>query len=935
MLTHSRDGQPAQTQTVKYRRDYRPPDFLVDNVHLHFNLGAEKTRVVATSQLKRNPAAPANANQAKLWLDGKDMTLIDIKCDGKTLHPGQDFTLTALGMQFLRELPNPCELSITTEFSPKANTELEGLYHSGTMLCTQCEAEGFRKITYFIDRPDMLARYRVTMEGDKNDYPVLLANGNPVSHQDLPDGRHQAVWEDPFPKPCYLFALVAGQLGFIQDHFVTKSGRKVDLRIYAVEKDLPRCDHAMNSLKKAMKWDEDVYGLEYDLDLFMIVAVSDFNMGAMENKGLNIFNTKYVLVDQETATDSDYLNVESVIAHEYFHNWTGDRVTCRDWFQLSLKEGLTVFRDQKFSEDMGSAALKRIADVRVLRASQFPEDSGPHAHPIRPDSYIEINNFYTATVYNKGAEIIRMMHRILGAQGFRRGMDLYFARHDGQAVTCDDFVAAMEDANKPQSDLTQFRRWYSQSGTPHLTITRHYDAQTGLVELTVAQITKPTLTQAEKHPLHIPLALAWFDANGKKLALSCDQMPAKEIAQATTQEITQATTQAQNQGEIILPITRPSEKFVFRGAAGATGATGAAGAAGAGQPIPSLLRGFSAPVSLQDDLSHDERLVILRYDDDAVTRWDAAQIFATTELNHLITHYDREKLRNYQIPEGFVAALRTALGDDTDPELLSLLLIPPSETVLIEGLSAANPDHIHQVRQAWRAKLGIELASELSRKYQALTKFLDEAPPDATRAAPSTPKMAARSLRNAILGIVAAAHRAQADALAMHQYRHATTMTDRIAALAVICDGDASERTAILSDFAEKFRDNELVMDKWFAVQAMASRPATLSEVERLMTHPQFNLKNPNRARSLLASFAFANLWCFHAEDGSGYAFLRQQVATIDHFNPRLAARLVEPLTQWRRFEATRQNLMQAQLAELLARPDLSQDVSEIVTAAA
>ncbi|MCX8506565.1 MAG: aminopeptidase N, partial [Alphaproteobacteria bacterium] len=683
--------------------------------------------------------------------------------------------------------------------------------------------------------------------------------------------------------------------------------RKVELRIYATEKDLPLCHHAMNSLKHAMKWDEEVYGLEYDLDLFMIVAVGDFNMGAMENKGLNIFNTKYVLVDQNTATDGDYLDVETVIAHEYFHNWTGNRVTCRDWFQLSLKEGLTVFRDQKFSEDMGSAALKRIADVRVLRSSQFPEDSGPHAHPIRPDSYIEINNFYTATVYNKGAEIIRMMHRILGVAGFRRGMDLYFARHDGQAVTCDDFVQAMEDANKPSADLSQFRRWYGQSGTPIVTISRKYDAAHGVLELTVQQLTKPTQTQAEKQDLHIPLALALFDAKGQKLPLNCEN-------------VTAAAQGVSSSGEIVLPIRKSSEIFRFSGLPAANA------------PIPSLLRGFSAPVLLQDDLSDAERLVILQHDDDAVTRWDAAQIFATTCLTELINQFNAASLEAYRIPPGFIAAIRKMLSDPaTDPELLSLILTPPSETVLIEGFAAANPDHIHQARQAWRAALGRELANEFSQKYKKLTQFLKENAAPAGNAAPDTAAMAARSLRNVILGLVSANDRSQADALAIHQYRHASTMTDRIASLAVICDGEASERTAILSDFAQKFQENELVMDKWFAVQAMAARPGTLSEVERLMTHPQFNLKNPNRARSLLASFASGNLWCFHAEDGSGYQFLRKQVAVIDEFNPSLAARMVTPLTKWRRFEPTRQKLMQTELAALLARPNLSKNVSEIV----
>lgn len=869
------EGQPPRAIHLK---DYTPPAFLVTRIDLNFDLFEHETRVKSRLMLTRNPAADG---AAPLVLDGKGLALKHIQLNDRVLAEGTDYVLTAESLTIPR-VEDRIVLETEVAIHPETNTELEGLYKSGGMFCTQCEAEGFRKITFFPDRPDVMARFTTTVVADKAAYPVLLSNGNLVGEGDLGDGRHFARWEDPFPKPAYLFALVAGDLACLEDSFTTRSGRTVALRIFTHKPDIDKCEHAMGSIQRSMKWDEEVYGLEYDLEAYMIVAVGDFNMGAMENKGLNIFNTKYVLAKPETATDFDFQHVEAVIAHEYFHNWTGNRVTCRDWFQLSLKEGLTVFRDQQFSADMGSSAVKRIGDVRTLRAAQFPEDAGPMAHPVRPDAYIEINNFYTATVYNKGAEVVRMQHTLLGKDKFRAGMDLYFQRHDGQAVTCDDFVAAMEDAGG--IDLTQFRRWYAQAGTPVLTVSGKWDEAAREYELTVEQFCPPTPGQPEKLPFHIPLAIGLLDQDGADLPVRLANEPARPA------------------GTRVLDIKAPKEVFRFAGLAAA--------------PVPSLLRGFSAPVKLESDLDDRQLAFLMAHDSDPFARWEAGQTLAAKRILEMV------RSGSNSVDPDLVEAIGATLGDERlDQAFIAQAIMLPSETYLAEMMDVIDVEGIHRAREAVRRAIAMAHGD----RFRQLHRDLADAGPYRYDAE----SVGRRTLRNAALDyLMVDPDQGTLDAC-FDQAEHASNMTDVLAALSRVADSGDPRRLAALARFAEKWRDDALVLDKWFGIQAMSLRADTLGQVKSLMAHSAFDLKNPNKVRALIGAFS-ANRIRFHDPSGAGYAFLADQVIAIDGFNPRIASRMLQPMARWRKYDSGRQKLMQAEFERILAKPGLSKDTFEI-----
>jgi aminopeptidase N len=873
------DTAPQPTRLA----DYRPPDFLIDTVDLVFDLGEADTRVASHLTLRRNPQA-ANSG-APLRLDGDELELVAIALDGRPLAPG-DYRHEPDGGLAVAQVPGSFALDIETRIAPERNTALNGLYISGGNFCTQCEPEGFRRITYFPDRPDVMARYTVTIRAEKARFPVLLSNGNPAEKGDLPDGRHWAKWVDPHPKPSYLFALVAGDLVAFEDRFTTRSGRVVPLAIWVRRGDEDKCGHAMASLKKAMRWDEEVFGLEYDLDVFNIVAVSDFNMGAMENKGLNIFNTRYVLAQPATATDSDYQAIEAVIAHEYFHNWTGDRVTCRDWFQLSLKEGLTVFRDQLFSADQGSNAVCRIGNIRTLRAAQFPEDAGPLAHPVQPQSYLRIDNFYTATVYNKGAEVIRMMHTLLGPEGFRRGTDLYIERHDNQAATIGDFVAAMQEGGGV--DLAGFDLWYAQAGTPEITVEDRYDPATRSYELNVAQRVPPTPGQPDKQPMPIPLAVGLIGPNGDELPTRLDG------------------DREGHAGTRILVSTRERQAFRFVDVAA--------------PPVPSLLRNFSAPVKLQG--SPLDRLKFLAiHDKDPVARWDAGQQVATRMLLDRVAAYPGSMP---PLDPDLVAAMRETLaGADEDPAFAAEALVLPSEATLADEMAVVAVEAIHAARESARAALAGALAEPLSETYRRL------ADPGPYRI--DGRSIGGRALRNVCLGYLAAGDRASGARLAKAQFDADANMTDVLAALAVLVDIDCPERAAALDQFHRRWKEDPLVIDKWFALQARSSLPGTIEAVRALTEHPDFTRANPNRLRALIGTFAQANPLYFHAASGAGYAFLADEVLILDKANPTTAARLVQPLGQWRRYDLARQGLMRAALERILTAPGLSPNTYEMV----
>ncbi|BCL74871.1 aminopeptidase N [Jeongeupia sp. HS-3] len=872
---------PQPRQAIR-RLDYTAPAYLIDCVDLTFELDDTATRVASRLVIQRNAETKADT---PLVLHGESLSLASIKLDGVPLAADAfthaDDTLTIPAM------PDTAILEIVTLINPQANTELSGLYQSSGNFITQCEAEGFRRISFYLDRPDVMAKFTTTIIADKAKYPVLLSNGNRVGEGTLDKNRHWVKWVDPFKKPAYLFALVAGRFVSLAGNHTTRSGRQVAIEIYVEPGNVDRCHHALAAVQKAMAWDEQRFGLEYDLDTYMIVATSDFNMGAMENKGLNVFNSKYVLAKPETATDADFDGIDSVVAHEYFHNWTGNRVTCRDWFQLSLKEGLTVYRDQEFSSDLGSRAVQRIQNVRGLREYQFAEDAGPQAHPVRPDEYQEINNFYTWTVYEKGSEVVRMYATLLGIDGFRRGMDLYFKRHDGQAVTCDDFRTAMVDANN--ADLAQFARWYSQAGTPVLDVEGVYDDAAQTYTLTVTQSCPATPGQDVKLPFHIPLALGLLDRRGQELPLQLAD-EAEAIGNSRVFELRQ-----------------PVETFRFVNVPC--------------HPVPSLLRDFSAPVKLVYPYSDDDLIFLMAHDNDAFARWEAANQYATQLL---LARY-RAGETDTPAPEKFVAAMAAVLANpQLDPALAALMLTLPSEAALFEALSDVDPQKLCAVRQGLKEALARSLRAQLLATYQKLN---DGAPYRYDGAA-----VAARALKNVCLDYLGELDEPLTAELLASQYRHADNMTDRLAALKVLAQRDDGE--PFVDDFGKVWQDDALVMDKWFALQASCSRPGALSTVQALMNHHAFSLKNPNKVRALIGAFCQQNLAHFHALDGYGYAFAADRIIELDKLNPQIAARLASCFNRWTRLEPQRRALMRAELERISREPGLSGDTFEIASKA-
>ena len=875
----------TDTPKTIYLKNYTPPPFFIDSVDLRFELGEETTLVSATMKLERNPAVASP--DSDLTLDGQGLELVSISIDDVPIDEDRyrldDHALT------IRDVPNAFVLQTCARIRPQANTSLEGLYTSSGNFCTQCEAEGFRKITWFLDRPDVMSRYTTTIVADRDRYPIMLSNGNPIEQGELDDSRHWVKWQDPFRKPSYLFALVAGDLASVEDSFTTQSGRHVALKIFVEKHNADKCAHAMASLKKAMRWDEEVYGLEYDLDIYMIVAVDDFNMGAMENKGLNVFNSKYVLANAETATDGDFAGIEGVIAHEYFHNWTGNRVTCRDWFQLSLKEGLTVFRDQEFSADMTSAAVKRIQEARVLRTHQFAEDAGPMAHPVRPDSYMEISNFYTVTIYNKGAEVIRMMHTLLGADGFRKGMDLYFERHDGEAVTTEDFVSAMEDANG--RDLSQFRLWYSQAGTPSVQVRGNYDAGAKSYTLTLSQSCAATPGQASKLPFHIPLRIGLLDSAGKDMPLELEGQPRADVR------------------ELVLDLTDSEQSFHFCNVGE--------------EPVASIARGLSAPITV--DAHHDDATLafLAGHDSDAFNRWDAAQDFSARVLTRRIEDYRQG--RAPELDGEFLQCFSRTLAEQTlDRALIAEALALPSESYLADRMQTIHVDAIHAARQSMRRSLAETLEDDFRRVYRA--NLSNEAYCYDARSA------GRRSLKNLCLSYLMELDDAELRGWCMSQFQQADNMTDVLAALACFTLTDCPEREQVIAEFHQRWASDTLVLDKWFSLQAMSHLPGTLASVEKLMEHPAFDIKNPNKVRSLIGAFCHGNQVRFHDASGAGYAFLADRVVEIDAINPQVAARLMGSFSRWRKFDADRQQRMQSALERILGTARLSKDVYEIAS---
>ena len=854
----------TETPVTFLRSDYKEPAYTIKSVDLDIALIPARTIVVNRMTMQRTTGGQGQS----LVLHGEEQELVSVRINGEIIR---EYELTPHTLT-LHNLPDSFELSITSANTPDKNTSLMGLYVSNGNFFTQCEAEGFRKITYFLDRPDVMATYQVTLRALKNDFPVLLSNGNLIKQEELGNGWHSAVWQDPFPKPSYLFALVAGKLQAIQRTIKSQSGKEKLLQVWVESKDLDKTEHAMDSLIASIKWDEERFGLELDLDRFMIVAVGDFNMGAMENKGLNIFNTKFVLANPETASDVDYGNVESVVAHEYFHNWTGNRVTCRDWFQLSLKEGLTVFRDQEFSADqMGSEsgrAVKRIEDVRLLRQVQFPEDAGPMAHPIRPDSYQEINNFYTVTVYEKGSEVVRMQQTLLGRDGFRKGMDLYFKRHDGQAVTCDDFVAAMADAN--QKDLGQFKRWYSQAGTPRVKVEESFVA--GTYQVTLTQSCPATPGQNKKEPFHIPLLYRLIGEESSP--------------------------------EQLFELTEPSQTITVTGLSK--------------KPVLSINRNFSAPIVLDFEQSESELLTLLKEDDDAFNRWEAAQkLFMQSILN------------GKELDAELVTALRAILRNpDLDPAFKDLLFTLPAESYLYEQVSVIDPQAIHQARRQVRQQLATALEDDWLWAYQ------EHQTPGSYK--PDAKSAGKRSLKNLSLHMLADASHVNANELASAQYQSANNMTDQYGALAVLVNFSLSHATSSLSNFHERFKSDALVIDKWFALQAtrqidFKQKQSVMHDVSNLRKHPDFNIKNPNRARSLIHAFCMNNPGAFHQPSPETYQFWAEHVIELNHINPQVAARLARALDRWKQFAPNYQVHMKSALEFISKQTNLSSDVAEVI----
>jgi aminopeptidase N len=864
--------------------DYRPPDYLIDTVDLDVVLDGDRTLVTSVIEVRPNPEGRQGA---PLALAGDGIALDAPLLLDNAEVPADGFTETPETLTLHEPPPRPFRLKIVTKLDPAANTKLMGLYRTGAAYCTQCEAEGFRRITYFQDRPDVLSTYRVRIEADRKEAPILLANGNPVEAGELSGGRHFAVWDDPWPKPSYLFALVGGDLGVIKDTFTTASGRPVDLAIYVEHGKEARADYAMDALKRSMKWDEDVFGREYDLDVFNIVAVSDFNMGAMENKGLNVFNDKYVLASSETATDGDYSGIEAVIAHEYFHNWTGNRITCRDWFQLCLKEGLTVFRDQEFTADMRSRPVERISDVRGLRSVQFPEDAGPFAHPVRPETYREINNFYTATVYEKGAEVIRMLKTLIGADAFRRGMDLYFDRHDGQAATIEQFIACFAEVSG--RDLTQFHLWYSQAGTPEIAVTALWDEVAGTYTLNVVQTVPKTPGQDVKKPMVVPLAYGLLGPDGSDIR-----------------------TTAEGADNGLLVLTRSEHSFTFTGLKA--------------RPVPSINRGFSAPIKLTADISDDDLLFLAQHDGDPFNRWQALQTAGTRVLLRSVEAIRKtgKPVDEPRLGEAFALALADAT---LDPALLAQLLTLPSEADIAREIATdVDPDAIHTARHTLKRALERNVRNTLVKRYEGLD---DPGPysPDATSAG-------RRSLRGVVLDLLCSERDDTSADRAFAHYASADNMTDRITGLAVLSSIDHPARETAFADFYRRYVGDALVLDKWLSLQAAIPETATLERVKGLMRHEAFSMANPNRVRSLIGAFASGNPTQFNREDGAGFDFVADVVIELDPRNPQVAARLLGAFRSWKALEPERRARAESALRRIQAIKPLSPDVSDLVSRA-
>jgi aminopeptidase N len=868
-----------QAKTI-YLKDYVEPAFKVKALALTFRLFEDGALVIAEQKMER----VAGREHEPLRLDGEDLALRSVKLDGKELVEGE-YAIDEESLT-IASLPNEFSLECETWIKPQENKRLEGLYKSSSMFCTQCEAEGFRRITYYLDRPDVMTVFTTRIEADKTLYPNLLSNGNAIESGELENNRHFVTWHDPHPKPCYLFALVAGDLHCQKDAFTTRSGRNVALEIFVDHKNADKCDYALDCLKRSMRWDEEVYGREYDLDIFMIVAVDDFNMGAMENKGLNIFNSSCVLAKPDATTDSGYQRIEAIVAHEYFHNWSGNRVTCRDWFQLSLKEGFTVFRDSAFSADMNSSVVKRIEDVNVLRTAQFAEDAGPMSHPVRPASYMEISNFYTLTVYEKGAEVVRMLHTLLGADQFRAGSDLYFDRHDGQAVTTEDFVAAMEDVSG--MDLTQFKRWYDQGGTPEISVSSSFDETKKEYKLTVSQSCPATPGQDVKEPFHIPISLALLDLDGNELPLS--------IADGAT--------------ETVFELIEAQETITFENIDK--------------EPVPSLLRGFSAPVKLHYEYTDEQLLFLLKHDSDGFNRWEAGQTLALRILKRLIARYQNGE--EMSVPENFIEAYRSILCDQgLDKAMVCKMLALPAESYLLQESECADVDAIHAAREFVRKEMARQLADELLKVYE------DNAISD-EHVSLSYASMAKRALRNAALTLMSTQSDSASIALARSQFEAANNMTDSFAALSsLVNSGDIAAAEQALESFHSKWRDDAQVLELWFSVQASSSEYMNLDRLRGLMSSADFDITNPNKVRSVIGAYCGQNLVRFHQASGDGYRFLADIVIQLDDMNPQIASRLMTPLTRWKKFDESRQKLMREQLERIHNKVNLSKDVREVV----
>ncbi len=866
----------SQQPNTIYRKDYQQPDFFVSTIDLTFDLQEEWTTVTSQVVYHRH----TSDKNCPLHLHGQNLKLISVKLDQRELTTSE-FQVDDQGLT-INNVPETFQLEIVTQIQPQLNTTLMGLYKSSGNFCTQCEAEGFRRITFYLDRPDVMASFTTTIIADKTRYPVLLSNGNLIEEHELDNNRHLAKWHDPFKKPSYLFALVAGKLGCVEDTFITMSNREITLRIFVQPGNENKCQHAMHSLKLAMKWDEEKYGREYDLDIFMIVAVDDFNMGAMENKGLNVFNSKCVLANYETGTDQDFVLISLVIGHEYFHNWTGNRVTCRDWFQLSLKEGLTVFREQEFTGDITTRGVNRIKDATKLRLHQFPQDNGPIAHSVRPDSYIEINNFYTTTIYEKGAEVIRMMETYLGKDGFRKGMDLYFDRHDGQAVTCDDFVKAMEDAN--QVDFTDFRLWYSQAGTPRVSVTRKYDAANQTYTLTFIQKTPPTPGQPEKKVLTMPIKIGLIYPNGDEYHF------------------------ADGQTSHVVNFNQAEQSFFFEHVKE--------------QPIPSVLRNFSAPVKLNMDLKENELVFLMANDSDPFNRFEASQKLATKiilKLTQDVINGDELKL-----DEDFAKGMQEILfSAKIDNLLKSRVMMLPSEIILADLMDEYDPQALHRAKQFVTHYLAQHLQNDLLKLYHDNTS--DKAYEF------NVSEMGRRAIRNCALNYLMALETQEVYQLVKDQYHDSNNMTDRMVALSLLADSRCDKREQALKDFYDQWHKEPQVMDKWFTVQVTADLPNTVENVEQLILHPAFNMKNPNKVKAVFGAFAINNLVHFHREDGRGYQLLGENMLALDRFNPQTAARIIEPLTRWQKLKPHHRELMKAQLIKIKEDKKLSKDMYEVI----